>query len=516
MSTAIGFGKRQLTIEVISQHLLSSNLLPLVLREILVDEILADWQAERPEELIYQPEEFAAGCDRLAQADGYEGLTEGQIEIVVDRTLKLQRFKQAGWGNRVNSYFLERKDDLDRIVYSIMQVDDREVAQELFFRIQAGEGSFAELAFKYSQTEAAKDGGKVEPQLFNRLHPELYQFINYLEEGELSPVFNLDGLYTFIRLDYFLPARLDDTMRSTLIDELFDRWIQSRIAEQIGLINADSQVIPPEFERVRNLEAVAEDNFNFESEATAIQVDARSVEDNSGELISASFGGDRQFTQVSSSFYLPNRDDVARTIKADRQTQANRHIHNFTRQVKNIIVGTISIAVASSLFALGYQQFDRGRSLPLLGSQSGDRQIITNGINRFKNIGQLNLNSSDNIPKLAEQIVHQRGSGKHTSEFPNRLKDLDRSPKVSLFKGDLGGLTTSDRTNKTFQTPSQLDLRTTNNKVLDRRSIDNNFQAFDRISNRLNIPAQEPIESIDLLMPATIKISPLVMGKPQH
>ena len=61
MATAIQFEARQLTIDLISQHLTTSSLLPQVLREMVVDEILVDSQIE------IDLSEVGATCDRLAQ-----------------------------------------------------------------------------------------------------------------------------------------------------------------------------------------------------------------------------------------------------------------------------------------------------------------------------------------------------------------------------------------------------------------------------------------------------------------
>ena len=157
MFTAIQFGERQLTIDLISQHLTTSSLLPQVLREMVMDEILADSQIE------IDRSEVESICDRLVQAPMYQGFDRAQLIPIVNRIVKLQKIKQAGWGNKVYSYFLQRKSALDGVVYSIIQVHDPEIAQELLFRVRSGEYSFAELAFKYSQSDEARDGGKISP-----------------------------------------------------------------------------------------------------------------------------------------------------------------------------------------------------------------------------------------------------------------------------------------------------------------------------------------------------------------
>ena len=242
MSTAIQFGERQLTIDLISQHLTTSSFLPQVLREMVVDEILADSQIE------IDRSDVETTIDRLAQSPMYQGFDRAQLIPIANRILKLQQIKQAGWGNKVYSYFLQRKSALDGIVYSIIQVHDPEIAQELLFRVRSGEYSFAELAFKYSQSDEARDGGKISPRSVQVVNPELIKYITSLKSGEVSPIFTFNNLYTFIRLEYFITAQLDQKTIAFLLDELFDRWVQQKIARKIGSLASAVSLITPGFE----------------------------------------------------------------------------------------------------------------------------------------------------------------------------------------------------------------------------------------------------------------------------
>ena len=257
MSTAIQFGARQLTIDTISLHLTRSSFLPQVLREIVVDEVLADCQIE------IDRTELETTCDRLAQAPMYQGFERSQLIPIADRILKLEKIKQAGWGNKVHSYFLQRKGDLDGVVYSIMQVYEPEIAQELFFRVKSGEYSFAELAFHYSQNDRARDGGKTCPLSVKDLDSELIKHIRILEIGQVSPIFTFNNLYTFIRLEYFIPAQFDEKTSAFLIDELFNQWIQKKIAQKISSLTPAVKLITPEFED--DLSKSFDQSFKFDS-----------------------------------------------------------------------------------------------------------------------------------------------------------------------------------------------------------------------------------------------------------
>ncbi len=249
MSTIVRIGNHQLTAQSVCQHLSTSQFLPQLLREILIDEALAQWEPSTQPQLA-ESETRVERCEivngKLAIAPSEND--PGSIALAA-RNFKLQQFKEEIWGHKLGSHYLSRKPQLDRIICSVMQVKDEETAQELFFRVQSGDKSFAELAFKYSQGVQARDGGKLGPVTIGNLHPEIYRQITHLHPGQLSPLFTIDPFYMFVRLEKLVPAQFDDDLRQVLLDELFEKWLQDRIASEIGLLSVEASFISPDFMR---------------------------------------------------------------------------------------------------------------------------------------------------------------------------------------------------------------------------------------------------------------------------
>jgi hypothetical protein len=247
MSTIVRIGTHQLTAARVCQHLSTSQFLPQLLREIVIDEALSQWQPSTQPQLA-EGDTKVEGWDFV---DGELALTQGinpsGAMITVSRDVKLQEFKQDVWGAKLGSYYLSRKSQLDRIICSVMQVENEETAQELFFRVQSGGKSFAELAFKYSQGAEARDGGKLGPVPVASLHPEIYRQIAHLQLGQISPLFTIAPFYIFVRLEELIPARFDDNLRQFLLDELFEKWVQDRISAEIGLVSVKTNPILPSF-----------------------------------------------------------------------------------------------------------------------------------------------------------------------------------------------------------------------------------------------------------------------------
>ncbi len=227
MSPLASIERRQLTAESICEHVSTSPLLAQLLRQLTIDQILSDWQSASAVKSVPVDPEL-----ELDSTDIHSPILEPQA--------KLQQFKQENWGNKVGSYYLTRKVQLDRVICSIIQVADGTIAQELYFRICAEPKIFSKLALNYSQGAESFDGGKVGPIPISRLHPTISTQLLLLKPGEISPLFVIDNFYIFVRLEQVVPAQFDDELRQILLDELFEQWLQSKIVSEIGNVSVQS------------------------------------------------------------------------------------------------------------------------------------------------------------------------------------------------------------------------------------------------------------------------------------
>lgn len=245
MSSTIQVGKNKFTTEAIYEQLTNSDLLPQVLREMIIDEILTDWEIDLDGKIPYNREEFAEGCDLLGKLAEYQNLNQLQLYKIVDRHLRLRKFKHARWNSRVYSYYLKHKSRFDRTEFSLIGVSDLGLAEEIFFRVQDGEQSLSDLAFKYSECESARDGGKISTGDISRSHPGIAPYLIGLKSGELSPILAIENLYVFIRSEGYISAELNDELNSILIDELFETWVQEQVSTRLGLFELEDAVDLP-------------------------------------------------------------------------------------------------------------------------------------------------------------------------------------------------------------------------------------------------------------------------------
>ncbi len=243
MDKVLQIGDIQIACSQVLAQLQDSPLLPQLLQEMATEELIDRIAAEFQLDLTSTPAEFEQLSAQVAGIITFQGMNAAQIATITTRTIKLQKFKQAGWGNRVSEYFQLVQPQLQRVTYSILLVEDGLLAQELFFRIQSGEQSFAELAIEYSQDQTAPKGGLIGPILTKDIAPEIIQVLSQLTPGGLSPLFQLGHYYGFIRLNQILSSQLDESLSQVLLDQLFDNWIQTQLSQSPSLALAPPQNI---------------------------------------------------------------------------------------------------------------------------------------------------------------------------------------------------------------------------------------------------------------------------------
>ncbi|MBD2157420.1 peptidylprolyl isomerase [Leptolyngbya sp. FACHB-16] len=205
-------------LQVNQQTILSEDLLPLLNRYQLLEPLLR-------EILIDQA---------IASLRDNAGETNSHWDGEAERTHKLQTFKQQKWQHRLPTYFLERSAQLDRVVYSMIRVQDPGIADELYFRIQENEQTFAELAAQYSQGPEAETHGLIGPVELGSYHPQFAHVLAMAPCNELMPPLQLDNWFVILRVEKRIPAQLDDVMSQRLLNELFEQWLQQEVTQVLS------------------------------------------------------------------------------------------------------------------------------------------------------------------------------------------------------------------------------------------------------------------------------------------
>ncbi|MDJ0581580.1 peptidylprolyl isomerase [Crocosphaera sp.] len=213
------------------------RLLPQLAKEIIIDQAIASITCSQEESTLakqkfYQKQQIADETQLKVWLD-HHGMTPEQFEELTVRDLKIEKFKQLTWADKLDPYFVKCKGQLDQVVYSLIRSKDAGVAQELYFRIQEGENTFSELARQYSQGSEAQTGGLLGPVELKIPHPKIAQILAASRPGQLSPPTQVGDWWVILRLEKYMSAQLDDNTRQRLLNELFQSWLMAQLKENV-------------------------------------------------------------------------------------------------------------------------------------------------------------------------------------------------------------------------------------------------------------------------------------------
>lgn len=225
MSTTLSLGDRTIAPNDLLPLLRRYRLLPALLRELIIDQAIAP--------IDYDPAALAA----LRQAQSVAALAQNDDALI--RQLKLQTFKQITWQAQLGSYFLQRKAQLDRVIYSLLRTQDEGLAYELYFRIAESEQTFAAAA-AHGEGPEARTGGLVGPVELGALHPDFARLLATRQVGQLTLPMACDGWFIVLRVEELIPAQFDTPMQQRLLDELFEQWLQP----QLHQFDENSYILP--------------------------------------------------------------------------------------------------------------------------------------------------------------------------------------------------------------------------------------------------------------------------------
>ncbi|MGF1494260.1 MAG: peptidylprolyl isomerase [Microcoleaceae cyanobacterium] len=234
MTRAFSLGDAVIQADEIPVLLKRYQLMPQFLREVIVDRAITDTECSEEEraasiEKFMNQHKLTSPEAKQAWLDSH-GMAEDDLNHIAERSIKLEKFKKETWSNKVENYFVTRKSNLDQVVYSLIRTKNPGLAHEIYFRILEGEQEFAEAAREHSEGPESKTGGLLGPVSLAQPHPAISKLLSVSQPNQLWTPRPLSDWMVIIRLEKFIPAQLDDSMRRRLIDELFEKWMREQLS----------------------------------------------------------------------------------------------------------------------------------------------------------------------------------------------------------------------------------------------------------------------------------------------
>ena len=172
----------------------------------------------------------------LLEEKGYDGIeqwpqlledvvgTEPEVMTALSNQVRQQTFLREQFLPKAEARFLDRKNELDQVVYSLLRLENRFLAQELYLQIESGESNFADLAKRYAEGPERNTNGIVGPVSLTQAHPILVEKLRVTQPGVLLEPFRISDWWLVVRLERYSPATFDDEISLKMCQELFAEW----------------------------------------------------------------------------------------------------------------------------------------------------------------------------------------------------------------------------------------------------------------------------------------------------
>ena len=191
----------------------------------------------------------------LLQQRGYDGIEQWSElleelgrseEEVLERLrdgIRRRSFMRDRFAPKAEARFLERKNELDQVVYSLLRLGNSFLARELYLQIESGESNFADLAKRYAEGPERNTNGIVGPVSLTQAHPTLVEKLRVAQPGVLLEPFQISDWWLVVRLERYSPATFTEEVSDQMCHEMFEAWIDEETATSLSQL--DSQTNKP-------------------------------------------------------------------------------------------------------------------------------------------------------------------------------------------------------------------------------------------------------------------------------
>lgn len=237
--------------EDILHHVKLSCQIPSVIEGIVTRKIIATAAEEagikvETEELQKAADQFRL-INKLRSADDTWvwlqklSLSLDDFEELVYTNFIAEKLVQHLFADKIKPYFFEHQLDYAGVVMYEADLDDEDLAMELFYAIQEGEMSFHEMAYQYIQdTSLRRSRGYRGIVRRKDLNPEISAAVFAAKPPQLlKPIVTSSGVH-LILVEEIIQPQLDEKLHQKIGSDLFSEWLKQQIEEVEVVKHLDS------------------------------------------------------------------------------------------------------------------------------------------------------------------------------------------------------------------------------------------------------------------------------------
>ena len=167
------------------------------------------------------------------------GRTDEEVIDRLERVIRRQDYIRERFAPKAEARFLERKNELDQVVYSLLRLANNFLARELYLQIESGESNFADLAKRYAEGPERNTNGIVGPVSMTQAHPVLVEKLRVAQPGVLLEPFRIADWWLVVRLERYSPATFTPEVSDRMCREMFDAWIEEETATTLSRLEGE-------------------------------------------------------------------------------------------------------------------------------------------------------------------------------------------------------------------------------------------------------------------------------------
>jgi len=157
------------------------------------------------------------------------GINYAEFKQQVTFRIKQENLKEKVTELKVQKYFVQNKENLDRVVLSRIVVQHPEIAQDLKAQLVDRGADFVQLAKQYSTVDDAVVGGVMGPVIRAQMPEMVRKATENAQVGQIIGPLQIEGRYCLLKVEQLLPASLEGALKRDLENLLFEEWLKEKL-----------------------------------------------------------------------------------------------------------------------------------------------------------------------------------------------------------------------------------------------------------------------------------------------
>ena len=215
------------------------NLLSNLVKSELIEEKISNIKINDEDQLAIK--RYITQNQNLTSDDEYqEFIKQNKIDHEklfneLSRPVKIKKYAEEKYSHQVAAKFLKRKNQLDKVVYSLIRIQSSDLIQEIYFRLKDGE-EFGALAKEFSEGPEKFTRGIVGPVVLEQSTPELIKVLRSATPDQVSKPFLAGGFWLIVKLEHIIEATLDKSLEALMTQEIFESNLNEEVEEYIKIM----------------------------------------------------------------------------------------------------------------------------------------------------------------------------------------------------------------------------------------------------------------------------------------